>query len=293
METIQAKSLLHKIAHGEMWFGSDYNMNLYRGCCHRCIYCDSRSSCYKITDFDRVKVKKDALLILRKELKSKRHKGVIQLGAMSDSYNPFEQEYEITRNALALIAHYGFGLSLETKSNLIVRDIDYLQRIHQNADMILKLTITAYDDALSQKIEPGVCVSSERFKALKALSAQGFFTGVVLSPILPFLTDTDENIKAIIHAAYENGASCVYTIGGVTLRENQRDYYYEQLDRLFPGLRNKYQNSYGNRYLCMSKNRELIKVFQAECEKYGLLYRMRDIIRAYKKEQPQQLTLNL
>lgn len=293
METIQAKSLLHKIAHGEMWFGSDYNMNLYRGCCHRCIYCDSRSSCYKITDFDRVKVKKDALLILRKELKSKRHKGVIQLGAMSDSYNPFEQEYEITRNALALIAHYGFGLSLETKSNLIVRDIDYLQRIHQNADMILKLTITAYDDALSQKIEPGVCVSSERFKALKALSAQGFFTGVVLSPILPFLTDTDENIKAIIHAAYENGASFVYTIGGVTLRENQRDYYYEKLDRLFPGLRNKYQNSYGNRYLCMSKNRELIKVFQAECEKYGLLYRMRDIIRAYKKEQPQQLTLNL
>lgn len=293
METIQAKSLLHKIAHGEMWFGSDYNMNLYRGCCHRCIYCDSRSSCYKITDFDRVKVKKDALLILRKELKSKRHKGVIQLGAMSDSYNPFEQEYEITRNALALIAHYGFGLSLETKSNLIVRDIDYLQRIHQNADMILKLTITAYDDALSQKIEPGVCVSSERFKALKALSAQGFFSGVVLSPILPFLTDTDENIKAIIHAAYENGASFVYTIGGVTLRENQRDYYYEQLDRLFPGLRNKYQNSYGNRYLCMSKNRELIKVFQAECEKYGLLYRMRDIIRAYKKEQPQQLTLNL
>ncbi len=293
METIQAKSLLHKIAHGEMWFGSDYNMNLYRGCCHRCIYCDSRSSCYKITDFDRVKVKKDALLILRKELKSKRHKGVIQLGAMSDSYNPFEQEYEITRNALALIAHYGFGLSLETKSNLIVRDIDYLQRIHQNADMILKLTITAYDDALSQKIEPGVCVSSERFKALKALSAQGFFTGVVLSPILPFLTDTDENIKAIIHAAYENGASFVYTIGGVTLRENQRDYYYEQLDRLFPGLMNKYQNSYGNRYLCMSKNRELIKVFQAECEKYGLLYRMRDIIRAYKKEQPQQLTLNL
>lgn len=293
METIQAKSLLHKIAHGEMWFGSDYNMNLYRGCCHRCIYCDSRSSCYKITDFDRVKVKKDALLILRKELKSKRHKGVIQLGAMSDSYNPFEQEYEITRNALALIAHYGFGLSLETKSNLIVRDIDYLQRIHQNADMILKLTITAYDDALSQKIEPGVCVSSKRFKALKALSAQGFFTGVVLSPILPFLTDTDENIKAIIHAAYENGASFVYTIGGVTLRENQRDYYYEQLDRLFPGLRNKYQNSYGNRYLCMSKNRELIKVFQAECEKYGLLYRMRDIIRAYKKQQPQQLTLNL
>ena len=293
METIQAKSLLHKIAHGEMWFGSDYNMNLYRGCCHRCIYCDSRSSCYQITDIDRVKVKKDALLIFQKELKSKRHKGVIQLGAMSDSYNPFEQEYEITRNALALIAHYGFGLSLETKSNLIVRDIDYLQRIHQNADMILKLTITAYDDALSQKIEPGVCVSSERFKALKALSAQGFFTGVVLSPILPFLTDTDENIKAIIHAAYENGASFVYTIGGVTLRENQRDYYYEQLDRLFPGLRNKYQNSYGNRYLCMSKNRELIKVFQAECEKYGLLYRMRDIIRAYKKEQPQQLTLNL
>lgn len=110
---------------------------------------------------------------------------------------------------------------------------------------------------------------------------------------MPFLTDTDENIKAIIHAAYENGASFVYTIGGVTLRENQRDYYYEQLDRLFPGLRNKYQNSYGNRYLCMSKNRELIKVFQAECEKYGLLYRMRDIIRAYKKEQPQQLTLNL
>lgn len=293
MDTIQAKSILHRVTHGDMWFGCDYNMNLYQGCSHQCIYCDSRSSCYQIPDFDRVRVKKDAISILQKELHTKRHKGVIQIGAMSDSYNPFEKEYAITRQALELIAHYQFGLSLETKSSLIVRDIDILKRIHQNADMILKLTITTYDDTLSKKIEPHACASSERLKALKQLSEQGFFVGVLLTPILPFITDSNENIKAIIHSAYENGAKFVYTVGGVTLRENQREYYYEQLDKLFPSLTDLYKKSYGNRYMCTSKNRELARLFKTECEKYGLLYRMQDIITAYKKKQPQQLCLHL
>lgn len=293
MDTIQAKSILHKTANGNMWFGCDYNMNLYQGCCHGCIYCDSRSSCYRITDFDRVRVKQNVIPILQKELKSKRHKGVIQIGAMSDSYNPFEARYEITRKTLELIAHYQFGLSLETKSNLIVRDIDLFQRINHNADMILKLTITAYDDALSKKIEPHVCATSERLKALKLLSEQGFFTGVLLTPILPFITDSGENIRNIIKASYENGARFIYTIGGVTLRENQRDYYYAQLDKLFPSLTYEYRKNYGNRYMCTSKNHELAKIFQTECERYGLLYRMQDIIQAYKKKQPRQLSFQL
>ncbi|MCI8640458.1 MAG: radical SAM protein [Clostridia bacterium] len=292
MEFIETKTILSRATHSEEWFGIDYNMNLYKGCCHKCIYCDSRSNCYNIEDFDRVRSKKNAIELLNKELKSKRKKGVIGIGAMSDTYNPFEKKYEITKKALELISYYNFGVSIETKSNLIVRDIDIFKEIQKKADVILKFTITSADDNLSKKIEPNVCVSSERLKAMKQLSKQGLFVGTLLTPIIPFITDTEENIKDVIKLSYENGAKFVFSMGGVTLRENQREYFYEQLDEKFPNLKEKYFKTYGNNYFCYPLNKNIGKIFKEECKKYGLLYKMADIVKAYKKEvkQAEQLT---
>lgn len=283
MEFIPAKSILQKASHGEEWFGIDYNMNLYKGCSHQCIYCDSRSECYKIDNFDKVRGKKNVIEILNQELKSKRKKGVIGIGAMSDTYNPFEKQYQITREALKLISYYHFGISIETKSNLIMRDIDLLKNINVKADVILKFTITTADDDLARKIEPRVCASSERFKAMKQLADSGLFVGTLLAPILPFITDSEENVKEVIRLSAENGAKFVFSMGGVTLRENQRDYFFEKLDMLFPNLKEKYIRSFGNQYFCYSLNQNLKSIFEEECKKYHLLYKMEDIMKAYKK----------
>jgi DNA repair photolyase len=281
MDFIPAKTILQKSAHGDRWFGIDYNMNLYKGCPHGCIYCDSRSDCYQVENFDTVRAKANEIAILDRELQAKRKKGIIGIGAMSDTYNPFEKQYEITRQALMLVQKYGFGVSVETKSDLIVRDADIFTKI--NAGVILKFTVTAAEDRLSRLIEPRVCTSSARFRAMKALSEAGLFTGTLLSPVLPFITDTEDNIREIIGQSYESGAKFVWSMGGVTLRENQRTYFYDMLDRHFKGLREQYVKTFGNQYVCNSLNRNLAQVFRTECRKYGLLYRMPDIIRAYKK----------
>lgn len=284
MEFIPAKTILQKASHSEEWFGIDYNMNLYKGCCHKCIYCDSRSSCYQVEEFDRVRAKENEIEILNKELSSKRKKGVIGIGAMSDTYNPFEKEYEITRKALKLISKYNFGVSIETKSNLITRDIDLFKEINSKVNVILKFTITTADDVLSKIIEPCVCVSSERLKAMKKLSDEGLFVGTLLTPIIPFITDSEENIREVIRLSAENGAKFVFSMGGVTLRENQRDYFFKELDKSFPGLKQKYIETFGNDYFCYPLNKNLSRVFKEECDKYGLIYKMKDIIKAYKKE---------
>lgn len=282
MEWIPAKSILQNVKYGSSWFGISYNMNLYKGCCHGCIYCDSRSSCYQIEDFDVVRSKKDAILILEKELRSKRRKGVIGIGAMSDTYNPFEKKYEITRRALQLVMQYGFGVSIETKSDLITRDIDLLVEIQKKADVILKFTITTAEDILCQKIEPRVCPTSKRLEVMGKLSKAGVFVGTLLTPILPWITDTQENIQKIVKLSYEHGAKFVFFMDGVTLRQNQRVYFYQQLDKLFPGLKQKYIQIYGESYLCRSTNTYLKKVFVETCKQYGLLYKMEDIIKAYQ-----------
>lgn len=285
MEFIEAKTILQRASHGEEWFGIDYNMNLYKGCCHKCIYCDSRSNCYQVDDFDRVRAKKNEIEILNQELRNKRKKGVIGIGAMSDTYNPLEKQYEITRKALGLISYYNFGVSIETKSNLITRDIDLFKEINSKADVILKFTITTADNKLSKIIEPSVCVSSERFNAMKQLSDAGLFVGTLLTPIIPFITDSEENIREVIRLSAENGAKFIFSIGGVTLRENQKEYFFEQLDKTFPGLKEKYIKIFGNNYFCYPLNKNLSYVFKEECEKHGLLYKMKDIIKAYKKNE--------
>lgn len=282
MEYIPAKTIVTKTKSSQ-WFGTDYNMNIYRGCCHGCIYCDSRSECYRVDDFDTVKAKGNALEIIRNDLRRKAQKGVVATGSMSDPYNPFEKELKLTRNALELINAYGFGVSIATKSDLILRDIDILSDIKSHSPVIAKITITTADDEMCKKIEPNAPVSSRRFSAVKQLSGNGLFAGVLLMPVLPFLEDTEENILSIVRNAHKSGARFIYAAFGVTLRDNQREYFYEKLDGLYPGLKDKYIRQYGNRYSCGSpKAKRLWKVFSAECDRLGLLYNMQDIIRCYK-----------
>lgn len=285
MEFIKAKNILTKVKHGNMWYGIDYNMNLYKGCSHGCIYCDSRSNCYHIENFDIVRGKENALYILEHELSKKREKGVVGIGAMSDTYNPKELEYKQTREALKLISKYGFGVSIDTKSDLILRDIDLLKEINSKNNVIIKFTITTPNDELSKIIEPNVCVSSKRLQAIKTLSDNGIFVGIMINPVLPFITDKEEDIKELVKSAYKNGAKFIHTYMGMTLRENQREYYYRKLDANFGNLSKKYINYYGYKYECVVSNyKKLYKVFIDECNKYGILYKMEDIIGAYKRK---------
>ena len=285
MEFLKAKTILSKVKYGSDWYGVDYNMNLYRGCSHGCIYCDSRSNCYHIDNFDVPKGKENALQILEKELSKKTDHGVVGIGSMSDTYNPLEKKYEQTRGALKLLSKYNFGVSIDTKSDLILRDLDLLKEINSKNNVIIKFTITTPHDELSKIIEPHVCVSSKRFEAIKTLSDNGIFVGIMMNPLLPFITDSEEDIKKLVRLAHENGAKFIQTFMGMTLRENQRDYYYEKLDIHFKGLKEKYIKYYGERYNCPVPNyKQLYKVFTNECDKYGILYNMKDIIKAYKKE---------
>lgn len=288
MKYISVKKIISNYEEDQEWFGFNYKMNIYRGCCHGCIYCDSRSNCYQVVDFDTVKAKENSLEIIESDLKSKRKKGVIDTGSMSDPYNPFEKKYCLTRNALEEINKMGFGVSIATKSSLVTRDIDILKKIKKHSPVLVKITITTFDDELCKKIEPNVCSSTERFKALKELNDNDIYSGILLTPILPFINDTEENIISIVRKASECKVKFIFAFNmGVTLRQNQREYYYEQLRKNFKDneIVNKYIKTYGDRYMCNSLNsKNLWKVFVEECEKYGILYKMEDIIRDYKSK---------
>ncbi|MCL2843806.1 MAG: radical SAM protein [Oscillospiraceae bacterium] len=283
MEYIPAKTIVTKTKN-TAWFGTDYTMNIYRGCNHGCIYCDSRSNCYRIEQFDRVRAKENALQIIRDDLRRKIRPGVVGTGAMSDPYNPFERESTLTRRALMLLHAYGFGVAVTTKSTLITRDIDVLRDIQREAPILVKLTITTADDELCRKIEPGVAVSSERFLALRTLTDAGIYCGVMLMPTLPFLTDTEENVRTILNLAHENGARFVYPAFGMTLRSGQREYFYRQLDQHFSGFREQYETRYRDRYNCPSPKAKRLYALHAEtCEKLGLRYKMPSITQDYKR----------
>ena len=293
MEFIKTKTILSKVKYGNNWYGVDYNMNLYRGCPHGCIYCDSRSNCYHIDNFDVPRGKENAILILEKELQ-KNKKGIVGIGSMSDTYNPEDLKYEQTRNALKLISKYNYGVSIDTKSDLILRDIDILKKINEKNNVIIKFTITTPNDELSKIIEPNVCVSSKRFEAIKKLSDNGIFTGIMMNPVLPFITDGKEDIKLLVKKAHESKAKFIHTYMGMTLRENQRDYYYQKLDKYFKGTKEKYIKYYKENYNCPVPNyKQLYKIFTDECDKYGILYKMDDIIKAYQKEIKEDEQLKL
>lgn len=203
---------------------------------------------------------------------------------MSDPYNPYEKEYLLTKDALKLINRYGFGVSIATKSDLVTRDIELLKNIQSHSPVLVKMTITTCDDEICKKIEPNVTLSSKRFSTINQLSKVGLFTGILLMPLLPFIEDDEENIKGIVQRAYDNGAKFIYPAFGVTLRQNQRTWFYQKLDKEFPGVKLKYINEFGYKYKCTSpKANILYKLFQEECNRYGILYKMPEIIVAYKE----------
>lgn len=285
MEYIPAKTIVTKTK-GSGWFGIDYNMNIYKGCSHGCIYCDSRSDCYRIEHFDTVRAKEDALRVIRDDLRRKVKTGVVGTGAMSDPYNPFEKELELTRHALELIDAFGFGAAVATKSDLLKRDMDVLKGIMEHSPVLCKVTVTTTDDNLAKKVEPNVSRPSKRLALIDALSRNGIFTGILLMPVLPFIEDHEENVRSIVKAAHETGARFIYPAFGMTLRNNQREWYFDCLRDRFPqqDLVSAYIKRYGNNYQCVSpRAKKLWQVFSEDCERYGILYRMKDIIHAYKK----------
>ena len=294
MEDVPAKSIVNRTK-DPSWFGAEYNMNIYRGCCHGCIYCDSRSDCYHIDGFDQVKAKADALRIIRDDLERKAKPGVVATGSMSDPYNPFEEELQLTRRALTLLEAYGFGVAVATKSDLIVRDIDVLSSIHRTMPAICKITLTTCGDALAAKVEPGAPPPSRRLAAVERLSGAGIFTGILMMPILPFLEDSPENIRDIVDRAADAGAKFIYPALGMTCRAGQREYFYQQLERRFPGqgLAERYRRRYGDRYQCASpRARALWEVFREVCNRRGILYSMGHIVAASRRgHETDQLSL--
>lgn len=250
-------------------------MNLYRGCLHGCIYCDARSLCYQMNHvFEDIAVKENALDLLEKALRSKRKRCMIGTGAMTDPYIPIEDKLLLTRGALELIYEYGFGVAIQTKSAKILRDLDLLSKINQRAKAVVQMTLTTQEDSLCRILEPNVSVTSERVSALKAFRDASVPTVVWLSPILPFINDTRENIEGILESCIEAGVRGILCFNmGLTLRDGNREYFYTQLDRHFPGLKERYIRAYGNRYEINSpKNEELMQLFHTTCEKSGILH---------------------
>ena len=250
-------------------------MNLYRGCSHGCIYCDSRSKCYHMEHaFEDIEVKENAIALLEHALIHKRKKCMIGTGSMTDPYIPLEMELEYVRKALYLVDKYGFGFTAITKSDRVLRDLDFLQRINEKTKCVVQMTLTTYDETLCRKIEPHVSTTGERFAVLKKLHDTGIPAVVWLTPILPFINDTEDNIAGILDMCVEAKVYGVICFGmGLTLREGNREYFYEQLDRLFPGLKEKYIGTYGNQYMMESPNsHRLMKLFHETRERGGMVH---------------------
>jgi DNA repair photolyase len=285
---IEAKVLLSRVNQPDTWFGLKYAMNLYRGCQHRCIYCDSRSECYQIEDFDgEVLVKANAIELLTQELARKRVKGTIGTGSMHDPYMPLERDVNLTGRALQVMARFGFPVHVMTKSDLVLRDIDTLREISTRFAAV-SFTITTADDELGKKLEPGASLVSARFSAIKTLSDRGIYTGVSMMPILPFIEDDEENIRRIVEMAAAHGASYIIPWFGMSMRDRQRAYYYDKLDGLFRGLRQKYERTYGDRYHCPVPNAgKLAQAFEELCDRYGIA----TAIRRYEPERATQMRL--
>ena len=268
-------------------------MNLYRGCQHGCIYCDSRSRCYHMDHrFEDVAVKQNAIALLTAALKRKRRPCMIGTGSMSDPYTPIEGELQMTRRALEVIERHGCGISILTKSDLILRDLDILERINRRSKAVVQMTLTTMDEGLCRLIEPGVCTTQKRIEVLKECQKRGIPTVVWLCPILPWLNDTPENIRGIVESCADAGVTGIVSFGmGVTLRDGSREHYYTQLDRKFPGLKERTMRTYGSAYELRSvHHRELEQLFHRLCAKYGIWHDNDQIFRWMQQlGEPEQL----
>ncbi|MEN8172462.1 MAG: radical SAM protein [Chloroflexota bacterium] len=271
---ITSKTILNHVKQPDPWFGLKYNLNLYRGCQHQCIYCDSRSTCYQIENFADIHVKTNAIDLLADALPRKRMRGTIGTGSMNDPYMPVERQYNLTGRALSVIVENQFPVHVLTKSDLVLRDIDLIKEISQIYAAV-SFTITTPDDQLAKELEPAAPPPSSRFKAMQTLSDAGILTGVLMMPILPFIEDTLENITDLVEQAHANGASYIIPSFGMTLRSGSREYYYAKLDQRFPGIKARYIQRYGSTYGCYAPNHEqLNRRFEELCQRYGIANRM-------------------
>ena len=265
MHFVQAKGIL----------SAKNGMNLYRGCTHGCIYCDSRSECYQIKHmFEDIEIKENAIELLESTLRRKRNKCMIGTGSMSDPYMPLEEKIGMTRKAIETVYRYGFGFTVITKSSLILRDLELLRAVNKKAKCVVQMTLTTYNDSLCKILEPNVAVTSERFAVLKKLRDAGIPTVVWLTPILPFINDTIENIEGILQYCIEAKVFGIICFGmGLTLRDGSREYFYKNLDAAFPGLKEKYIQRYGNNYSVISPhNARLMNLFRTRCKENGIEY---------------------
>lgn len=257
-------------------------MNLYRGCSHGCIYCDSRSNIYNMQhSFEDIEIKSNAIELLEKSLRSKRKKCMIGMGSMTDPYIPLEKEIKNTRKSLELIYKYGFGVTLITKSSSILRDLDILKEINNKTKCVIQMTLTTFDEKLCKLIEPNVSSTKERFEMLKILNENNIPTVVWLTPILPFINDTEENLTGILDYCIKTKVYGIICFGmGITLREGNREYFYKQLDKNFPRLKEKYIKTYGTNYILTSQNnKNLMNIFYKTCKQNNIVYDNNDIFK--------------
>ena len=274
------------------------NMNIYRGCTHGCIYCDSRSVCYNMPhDFEDVLVKANAPTLLETALKGKRKKIMVGMGSMSDPYMHCEKELLHTRKCLEIVDRYGFGFTLITKSDLVLRDLDLIKSINSKSKAVVQMTLTTFDENLCRILEPNVATTKQRFDALLKLKEAGIPTVVWLCPILPFINDTEENLRGILDLCIKAGVKGIICFDmGLTLREGNREFFYKKLDRHFPGMKEKYIRAFGDSYYCTSPaNQQLMKIFRSVCNENGIMYNNDEIFEYLhtfeEKSESQQLTL--
>lgn len=272
------------------------NMNIYRGCTHGCIYCDSRSNCYQMKhDFCDIEVKSNAPIMLDKELKSKRKRCMISTGAMTDPYIHIEEQLEYTKKCLEVIHKHGFGATVLTKSTRILRDIDIIKKINDNTKFVVQMTLTTYDEELCKKLEPHVSTTKERAMALNTFRDLGVPCVVWFGPFLPFINDTEENLIGLLNYCVEAKVKGIVCFGfGVTMRDGNREYFYNELDKSFKGKKEEYIKAFGNSYGCNSPNyKNLMKIFKETCEKENILYKINDVFEYLQKfeEKDGQLSL--
>ncbi len=291
MKEITAKQILMPMRNPEEWFDIHFNMNLYRGCLHGCIYCDSRSTCYQVNDFEEIELKINALDILRHELASKQRISTIGTGSMSDPYNIFEEKMLYTRQALQIISEFHFPIHINTKSTLVTRDIDVLSKINKRTHASVAVSFSTVDDELASKLEPHAPNPTERLTAVKELSDAGIYTGILYMPVLPFITDNIVSITNMVSRAAEAGAKYIIAWFGVSLREGSREYFYAQLPKLDEKLVDLYKSTYGNQYSCDSQDSEMLRVaFNRNCKEKGIAYQMSDVKTYNKMNYIEQLT---
>jgi len=271
-------------------------MNIYRGCTHGCIYCDSRSHCYQMNhDFEDIEIKRNASRILESQLVRKRKPCMVSTGAMCDPYIHLEEELHATRDCLEVIERSGFGLAILTKSARILRDIDILKKINEKTKCVVQITLTTFDEDLCKIIEPNVSTTAERFAVLEAMREEGIPTVVWLCPILPFINDSEENLRGVLDyciKAKVQGIVCFAM--GTTMREGSREYFYEKLDEHFPWVKQQYIRTFGNSYECHSpSNHRLMEIFRSECRKHKILHRIDDVFAYMQKFETKEQQLSL